>query len=59
MKIREIVLLEDRAEYIAQTMKNKLEAAAEKDLGRTVDSLQLVNQLKQADPTGEIGRAHV
>ena len=25
MKIREIVLLEDRAEYIAQTMKNKLE----------------------------------
>ena len=52
MKIREIVLLEDRAEYIAQTMKNKLEAAAEKDLGRTVDSLQLVNQLKQADPTG-------
>ena len=51
MKINEIIcLLEDRAEFIATQMKSKIEAAAQQDLGHPVNSVDVVNKLKQADP---------
>ena len=50
MKIFDIILTEDRADYIASSMKSRLEAAAQKDLGRPVDAVALVGELKKADP---------
>jgi hypothetical protein len=56
-----MLLLEDRAQYIAQSMKQSLEAAAQKDPaikrsgGADLDSVKIVDQLKQmdADPAGK------
>lgn len=52
MRIYELTSLnEDRAEYIATSMKDKIESAAIKDTGREVDSLEIVNLLKLVDPS--------
>lgn len=59
MKIFEIILLEDRADYIAQSMKKGLEDAAKADpalkrLGpESVDSVKIVQQLKAMDPDAQ------
>jgi hypothetical protein len=59
MKIHEITLFEDRAEHIAQAMKQRLEAAAQQDraaqefLGHgpdAVNSVNIVQKLKAMDP---------
>ena len=51
MRAKEFVyLLEDRAEFIAAQMRSKIEAAAQRDLGQPIDSVDVVNKLKQADP---------
>jgi hypothetical protein len=53
MKFWDIILVEYREDYIAQQMKQRLEAAVQKDLAQPLDSTQVVARLKAGDPTGK------